>query len=92
MQTIVLMCIGIAVGKWVFPKKWGRANSFLQTALTILLIFVMGVTIGKDDDLLQNLASIGLDSMLFCLIPTALSLLLVYILSKRILDKTRGDK
>ena len=42
METILIMCAGVAVGATVFPaglKKW---NGRLQLLLTGLLIFTMG--------------------------------------------------
>ena len=63
MQTILIMCAGIAVGKLLFPRRWAVGNGALQTVLTILLIFTMGVSIGRNENLLQNLGSIGLASV-----------------------------
>lgn len=90
MLTIALMCVGIAAGKWLFPRKGKTANSRLQTALTILLIFTMGVSIGQNDDLLQNIASIGLDSALFCLLAMAASILLVYLATRKLLPRKKA--
>ena len=89
MLTIALMCVGIAAGKWLFPRKGKTANSRLQTALTILLIFTMGVSIGQNEDLLQNIASIGLDSALFCLFSMGASILAVYCATRKILPKKK---
>ena len=86
MLTIALMCVGIAAGKWLFPRKGKTANSRLQTALTILLIFTMG----QNEDLLQNIASIGLDSALFCLLAMAASILLVYLATRKLLPRKKA--
>lgn len=85
MLTIALMCVGALVGRFLFPQWWARANSRVQTALTILLIFTMGVSIGRNDELLGNLSSIGLDSVLFCLVPMAASVALAHLLARRAL-------
>ena len=89
MLTIALMCFGIAIGKWLFPQKWQKANARLQTLLTILLIFTMGVSIGRNDGLLQNLATLGLDSVLFCLFSMGASILAVYWATRKILPKKK---
>ena len=47
MDVIIIMCLGVLVGKKVFPRKWKRINEFLQTICTMLLIFSMGVLLGS---------------------------------------------
>ena len=47
METILIMCAGVAVGATVFPaglKKW---NGRFQLLLTGLLIFTMGGSLGS---------------------------------------------
>ena len=77
MLTIVLMCAGALIGRFLLPPWWVRGNSRVQAALTVLLIFTMGV-------------SIGLDSALFCLIPMAASVALVHLLARRALGVGKG--
>ena len=91
MLTIVLMCAGALIGRLAFPEWWARGNSRLQVVLTILLIFTMGASIGRNDDLLSNLATIGLDSALFCVIPTAASVALVHLLARRAFGDVPSD-
>ncbi|MBM6774589.1 hypothetical protein [Olsenella profusa] len=91
MLTIALMCVGAVVGRWAFPRGWARANARTQTVLTALLIFTMGVTIGSNDELLGNLGSFGLESALFCLVPTALSVALVYALTRGSASRREGE-
>lgn len=89
MLTIGLMCIGIATGKWLFPKAWKRINTRAQTFLTILLIFSMGVSIGKNEALLRDIGRLGLDSLLFCLFPMAASILVVYLTTRKMLPRKK---
>lgn len=91
MLTILLMCLGVLVGKFLFPERWSRANGRLQVVLTVLLIFTMGVSIGRNDDLLGNIASIGLDSALFCVVPMAVSVVLVYLVTRRMFGAGEGE-
>lgn len=83
MITILLMCGGIAAGKFLFKKEFSRYNGKLQTLLTLILIFLMGVTIGKNEDLKSNISVIGFDSLIFCLIPSICSVILVYIVTRK---------
>lgn len=91
MLTMALMCLGAVVGRFVLPHWWARANSRVQLVLTVLLIFTMGVSIGRNEDLLHNLGTIGLDSALFCLIPMAVSIALAHLLAKRVFGAGEGE-
>ncbi len=85
MDIILVMLVGMAVGHFLFPKSWKRANEILQLLCTLGLIFSMGVMLGRKENFLAELTSMGLVSFLFFLIPTAFSVLLVYFLTKRFL-------
>ena len=89
MITICVMCAGILVGKFFFPERFKKGNELLQTVCTALLIFAMGVSIGRNDGLLQNLATLGLDSVLFCLFSMGASILAVYCATRKILPKKK---
>ena len=82
MITICVMCAGILVGKFLFSERFKKGNELLQTLCTVLLIFAMGVTLGQKEDLFDDLASLGLDSLLFFALPTAASILIVIFLTR----------
>lgn len=86
MDTILVMCLGIAAGRLFFPSRWKKWNEKVQLGCTLLLIFSMGVMLGRQENFLQELASLGLTSLLYFLVPTALSVALVYPLSRRFLE------
>ena len=69
--------------------QWGifsfQNRGILQLLCTLGLIFSMGVMLGRKENFLAELTSMGLVSFLFFLIPTAFSVLLVYFLTKRFL-------
>lgn len=46
MESVVIMCLGIIVGRLFFPKKLKKANGIFQVVCTIVLIFSMGVLLG----------------------------------------------
>ncbi len=85
MDIILVMLVGMAVGHFFFPQSWKRANEILQLLCTLGLIFSMGVMLGRKEEFLAELASMGLVSFLFFIIPTLFSVLLVYFLTKRFL-------
>ncbi len=91
METILIMCAGVAVGATVFPaglKKW---NGRFQLLLTGLLIFTMGVSLGSRPGFLEELGSLGLDSLVFALAPALLSVAVVWPLSRRFLEKREEE-
>ena len=92
MITICVMCAGILVGKFFFPERFKKGNELLQTVCTALLIFAMGVTLGQQEDLFDNLLSLGLDSLLFFAIPTAASILIVILLTRGFPGAGKGKK
>ncbi len=92
MDVIIIMCLGVLVGKKVFPRKCKRINEFLQTICTMLLIFSMGVLLGSRNDFLSEIGSLGSRSFLFFLIPSVFSVLAVYPLTRIFLGKKRQKK
>ena len=85
MDVIIIMCLGVLVGKKVFPRKWKRINEFLQTICTMLLIFSMGVLLVSRNDFLSEIGSLGSRSCLVFLIPSVFSVLAVYPLTRILL-------
>ncbi len=84
MDIILVMLAGMVAGHFFFPKAF---NEKIQLLCTLCLIFSMGVMLGRKENFLQELTSMGIVSFLFFLIPTVLSILLVYYLTKRFLKK-----
>ena len=94
MFILIVMCVGIVIGKFFFPKKHKRKNEIFQIICTILLIFSMGAMLGGNGDFFDQLLTLGWESFLFFFIPSVCSLFLVYFLSKRFLpgkNKKRED-
>ena len=83
MLVLLIMCVGVIVGGWFFPQKYKKLNEKIQVVCTILLIFSMGVMLGRQDNLLEQIAPIGLTSLLFAILPILASIILVYFLTKR---------
>lgn len=92
MLIIGIMCIGIIIGHYIFPQKFKNKNEILQMVCTILLIFSMGVMLGKRENFFNDLAQLGLQSFLFFIIPTGLSLFLTYFLTERFMKKENGTE
>lgn len=86
MLILGVMCFGIIVGNRLFQEKHKRKNEYLQIFCTVLLIFSMGVMLGKKENFFTDLASLGLKSFLYFIIPTGLSLFFVYFLTTRFMN------
>ncbi len=92
MDTIIIMCIGIIVGRFLFTDRMKKGNEYISLTCTFLLIFAMGVMLGKKENFLQELSSLGLYSFLFFAIPTILSIIFVYMLTQRYLLNNKSNK
>lgn len=90
MDILIVMCIGILVGKFIPKGKDYGINGKIQLICTILLIFAMGVMLGAKENFTEQLLSLGLTSFLFFLIPTGLSVLFVYSLTKFFMEKHKN--
>ncbi|WP_019892507.1 hypothetical protein [Allobaculum stercoricanis] len=87
MDVLIVMCFGILAGRFLVPNRAKKENEFISLACTFLLILSMGATLGKDQNFMSNLSSLGLSSLLFFFIPTVLSILIVYVLTKKFMEK-----
>ncbi len=90
MLILFIMCLGILIGNRFIPDTQKKNNERLQLICTLLLIFSMGVKLGQQENLLRDLTSLGFQSLLFCLIPTVLSIVFVFFLTRHFMH--RGEK
>ena len=58
---------------------------------TFILIFAMGVMLGKKENFLEELSSLGLSSFLFFLIPAGCSIGAVYFLTKHFMKNDESE-
>lgn len=89
MIILLVMCAGILAGRFLVPGRVKRLNERIELACTLILIFSMGVMLGQKENFLEELGRLGFSSFLFFLLPTALSIVFVYLLSRRFLEKKR---
>lgn len=92
MVVLIVMCLGILAGRFIVPKSLKKVNDIISVLCTFLLIFSMGVMLGRKENFIQELATLGFSSLLFLLIPTILSIIIVYLLTKYFLEKKTGSK
>ncbi|MDO4590354.1 MAG: lysine exporter LysO family protein [Slackia sp.] len=82
MEILAVMCVGVLAGATVFPDSWKKANAAATLAATGLLIFSMGAMLGGRDGFVEQLASLGVASLLFAILPVVCSIAAVYVLSR----------
>ena len=92
MRDIFLVVgIGFFIGyKGLIKEKGIKLNSKLQTVWLMLLIFCMGVSIGRNGDIVKNLPILGGKAVLFAIMAALCSIIVVYIFSQLFLDKEGG--
>ena len=81
MATIIVMIFGIIAGRF-YPENRKGINEKVQLFCTLLLIFLMGVSLGQREGFFSELAVLGTQSFLFFLIPTVFSIGAVYFLTR----------
>lgn len=80
--------IGVFIGYRGLLKERGLwLNGRLQTVWLMLLIFSMGVSIGRNGEILKNLPLLGGKALLFALLSVAGSIAAVALLAKAFLER-----
>ena len=87
-DIFLVVGIGFFIGyKGLIKEKGIKQNSKLQTVWLMLLIFCMGVSIGRNGDIVKNLPLLGGKAVLFAVMTSVCSIIVVYILSTLFLEK-----
>lgn len=92
MDVIIIMCIGVLIGNRFLKPACRPLNEKLQVVCTVLLIFSMGVMLGSRENFLQELASIGIESVIFCIFPILGSVICVYLLTRFLMEDRKGGE
>ena len=87
-SILVVLGIGITIGvKANLSEKFKTCNAKLQQYGVILLLFIMGATMGLNKSLLSNIKNIGLKAFIFAILTSICSLIIVYTMSKSALKE-----
>ena len=91
-DIFLVVGIGFFIGyKGLIKEKGIKLNSKMQTVWLMLLIFCMGVSIGRNGEIVRNLPILGGKAVLFAVMTALCSTIVVYIFSRLFLDK-EGEK
>ncbi len=87
-NVLLAVGLGFLIGYLGFLKERGiKWNGRLQTLWLMLLIFCMGVSIGRNGEIVRNLPALGGKAAVFAVVTVVGSIAAVYILSTLFLDK-----
>lgn len=88
MLEVIIMLLGVLAGIFLLKLKnniklkFISLNNKLQTLTVIFIIFIMGINLGSMDNFEENILTLGYKSILFALIPTLFSVVVVYIFTQ----------
>lgn len=81
--VLAILCLGIALGIYLRGKeKLQKLNDKLTNWAIYLLLFLLGISVGTNNDILNNLDTIGLNAAIITLGAVAGSVLLAYVVYK----------
>lgn len=89
----LIMIVGVIVGFVLLKIREHRRifvmnlNNKVQLIAVALIIFIMGINLGSMEDFAHKMLTMGLQSLVFAIIPTAFSVIIVYIFSKLFIVK-----
>ena len=86
MDILIVMFVAAVAGRLAVPDSWRPYLAIGQNGCTVVLIFCMGSSMGSTEGFFQNLAVLGVQSLVCCLCPMVLSIALVYIATRRLAD------
>ena len=87
-DIFLVVAIGFFIGyKGLIKEKGIKLNSKLQTVWLMLLIFCMGVSIGRNGDIVKNLPLLGGKAILIAIMTAVCSTIVGYSLSTQFLEK-----
>ncbi len=87
-KIFLVLGLGFLIGFFGLLKEKGlKINAKLQTVWLMLLIFCMGVSIGRNGEIIGALPSLGGKALVYTLFAAAGSIVVVYLLTKAFLGK-----
>lgn len=96
MSGIIIYALIMVVGTWlgvkgVLKNKLLSKLPIIQEILILLLIFVMGVGIGKDENIMKYIFSLGVKAFVIAFFAVVFSIVIAHIYVK-ISRKFKGNK
>lgn len=82
------LLLGVGVGAvFKFSEKQVKIISYLQTVGVLVLLFIMGISVGVNPDIIDKLSEIGISALLFAVLTTFMSVVVVYFVTTMYMRK-----
>lgn len=93
MSVMPFICLGIGIllGIFIKSKKFEEYASIVSTIALCIMMFAIGINIGLNQTVMDNLLSIGINCFIIALGSIALSVVLVVLLEKTIIPLEQID-
>lgn len=88
----IILLGAILSGKGKLKEGFITKLSHFQLASLLILLFIMGVSIGINDQVIASFYRLGYQALVFAVSTIAFSVLFVKLTSKYILTEKRGSK
>lgn len=95
MALRVLLYFGLLAVGWFLSSKGliherlMRKISHIQTLILFALIFVMGIRVGMDEQVVSSIGQIGVKAAVFAVVTAGLSILFVFAARKKLFEDNR---
>lgn len=84
------LAVGIIVGVLkILPPNLVKINLRFQQIGVVILIFSMGASVGSNRELIKNIQAMGLKSLVFALLTSILSIIVLYFISRKFLGDSK---
>jgi len=83
MSLVISLVLGMGIGFFLkLNKNILKINSKIQLLILIGLLFSMGMSLGINPDIIKNLKTIGITSLIFSSLTVFFSILFVFLFHK----------
>ncbi len=88
MTVMPFLCLGVGFffGIINMPDKFYKGSSIVTNVALVFLMLVIGANVGINDDVMNNLDTIGLNSAFICLSAIFFSIILCLFVEKKLID------
>jgi uncharacterized membrane protein YbjE (DUF340 family) len=92
MSVLIALALGLLVGFIPLCRSWHRHADKALTVLVAVIVFTMGVSLGQREDLWSQLSVLGMRSLVFAVVPMALSVLAVQLIARWLQGRKGAEK
>lgn len=91
LKIVGIMLLGVLTG-WVLRRHKLKFTKPLITILIWLLLFVLGLEVGSDGEVMKHLPTLGLKALVIAFFATVVSVLFAYLLWNRVREKEHHER